>query len=379
MQSFHRRSSEKRGERGFVLVTMIAASIALIAVLGLAVDVGRIFIVKNETQSYCDAAAIAASLQLDGTTTGITNATAAVTNSTNKWNLDSTSVASPSVSFGTTSAGPWVTSPNPATGYLYTKVTATTAMGLYFLPVVVRASTQNVVSTAIAGQVDITSFPRGLAPYTAVAESTTGPLFGLTVGVEYDLQWPNRNANGFIKNPCAGDTSPLGNADTRVLVDWTSANSGYWGSTSNSTIEQEVLDLIQLQPVSVGTNIMPVLTNGNKASEGVYLDERAMQDTDTTDQTVGTPTTNNTYLGNPLHNGRRLLSVPIVNPTSAADTTVVGYGQFLLRTNNTGNYYQKIANGNDPYCAVYAGPYSVGSSHPGVGGTTGASFVKLVQ
>jgi Flp pilus assembly protein TadG len=388
MSILHRRSSQNRRERGFVLITMIAASIALIAVLGLAVDVGRVFIVKNETQSYSDAAAIAASLQLDGTTTGITNATAAVTNSTNKWNLDSASVASPSVSFGKTSAGPWVTSPNPATGYLYAKVTATTAMGLYFLPVVVRATTQNVVSTAIAGQIDITTFPRGLAPYTAVSTNTTGPNFGLTVGDSYDIQWPQYNStrNGCSANnpdkcfnspPCSDESKA---SEAAVVSNWGSSISGYWGSTSNNTIEQEILDLVQLQAVSVGTNIQPVLTSGNKASEAGYLDERASQDVNTTDNTVGTPTTSNTYLGD-LHNGRRLIAVPIVDPVDPTHTNVIGYGQFLLQANGPGisNWYTKSTNGNDPFCAVYAGPYNVGSTNPGAGGSTGATRVKLVQ
>jgi len=38
-------------KRGFVLVTMAIAAIALIGMLGLAVDVGRMFIAKNETQN----------------------------------------------------------------------------------------------------------------------------------------------------------------------------------------------------------------------------------------------------------------------------------------------------------------------------------------
>jgi len=55
--------NSRRGQRhGFVLVTMAMAAIALIAALGLAVDVGRMFIAKNETQTYCDSAALAAAL-----------------------------------------------------------------------------------------------------------------------------------------------------------------------------------------------------------------------------------------------------------------------------------------------------------------------------
>src|SRR5262245_16023984 len=87
----------KRRQRGFVLITMGVAAVALFGALGMAVDLGRMFIAKNETQSFCDAAALAAALQLDGTTNGITKAQSAVSNSTNKWGLGSTAFDSPTV------------------------------------------------------------------------------------------------------------------------------------------------------------------------------------------------------------------------------------------------------------------------------------------
>ncbi len=119
----HRKSAAVTGrrksrERGFVLVTMAVAAIALIGVLGLAVDLGHMFISKNETQAYCDSAALAAALVLDGTTSGITNAKAAVTSSTNAWNFSTASVSSPTVTFATALAGPWQSNPSPAAGYI---------------------------------------------------------------------------------------------------------------------------------------------------------------------------------------------------------------------------------------------------------------------
>ena len=78
-------------------------AIALMGALGLAVDLGRVFIAKNETQAFCDAAALAAALALDGTSTGITSAQAAVTSSTNQWNFGTTAVSSPTVVFATAS------------------------------------------------------------------------------------------------------------------------------------------------------------------------------------------------------------------------------------------------------------------------------------
>src|SRR5665213_2080631 len=128
-------------KRGFVLVTMAVAAIALIGMLGLAVDVGRMFIAKNETQNYCDSAALAAALALDGTTAGITSARNAVTNSANAWNLNTTTVKNPIVTFAKSLSGPFVASPSPADGYNVARVSATVAMQLYFIPVIVAQTT----------------------------------------------------------------------------------------------------------------------------------------------------------------------------------------------------------------------------------------------
>jgi len=371
-----------RGERGFVLITMAIATVAMILVLGLAVDIGRIFITKNETQAYCDAAALAATLKLDGTTTGITSAQTAVSASTNSWNFSTVRITAPVVTFATSVAGPWVASPSPATGYIFTRVIATAPQQLYFMPIIVPQYTQNVASAATAGQIAITSFPRGLAPYTAVSTNTVGPSFGLTVGDSYDIQWPQYNGTRagcgggnpdkcFVSPPCTGDSTA---SKAAVVTNWGANTSGYWGGNSNSIIEQEILDVIQLQSLAIGTNITPVLSNGTKASEAGYLDQRASQDINTSDNAVGG------YMAAP-HNGRRLLAMPIVDPVDPTQTTVIGYGLFLLMANGPGatNYYTKNTNGNDPFCALYAGSYNIGSNSPGTGGTTGASRVKLVQ
>lgn len=379
----------RKSERGFVLITMTAAAIAIFLAVGMAVDIGRMFIVKNETQNFCDAAALAAALSLDGTSTGITNAQNAVTNSTNTWNFGTSTISSPTVEFATTSNGPWSGSPSSPSGILYVRVKATAPVPMYFIPVVNQIFTQNVNSYAIGGQIPYGSFKQGLAPYTAVSTNTTGPNFGLTVGENYDIQWPQFNGSrgncpsvptdcfNPSSKPCSGDlNSP--NTLAAVAANWGSANNGYWGASSNSDIQNEILDVIQLTPISVGTNITPVLTNGNKAAEAVYLDDRASEDTNYTDNTVGINPASG-YLADP-HNGRRLLAVPIVDPISPTETDVVGYGQFLLYTNGSpSNYYQKTNNGNDPFCAIYAGPFDIGSFTTGAGGTNGATVVRLVQ
>ena len=59
----------------------------LLAVVGMAFDLGRVYIARNEAQFFTDAASMAAAKQLDGTAAGLDRARAAVTALPNRWNL----------------------------------------------------------------------------------------------------------------------------------------------------------------------------------------------------------------------------------------------------------------------------------------------------
>jgi Flp pilus assembly protein TadG len=391
-------------QSGFVLITMAAACIAMLGALGLAVDMGRIFIAKSETQAYVDAQSVAAALQLDGTSTGITNAINAATDSsnswnysaTNKWNFDTSTIGSPTVDFATAQAGPWYSTDASlaAAGVSdsdvsYVRVQATVAVPMAFLPVVMttKTYTQSVKSQAIAGQVSFsnsTSLSVGLAPFTGVASSLTGPNYGFTPGGSYDIQWPQYNSsrsqcnnghplNCFNKPPCASETTT---AEQAVVNHWGSSLSGYWGSNSASVINQEILDQAQLQAVAVGTDLQPVLSNGQKQSASKSLDDRVNEDP------ANTETDYASYIADASHNGRRLIVVPLVNPSNKPgggdQSPVIAYGEFFLQTNATQDYYASTK-GNEPYCAIYVGPGNIGSNNSYVNTTSGTTRVRLMQ
>jgi len=408
--------SRRAKQSGMVLITMGAAALALLGALGMAVDMGRMFIAKNEAQAYADAHALSASLMLNGKSTGIDNAIAAVTSASatfnfsdnDRWNFNNCSFltssgntcssTTPTVNFATSSSGPWYADAAAvnAAGINYAdidtvKVVASLNERLYFVPAVLggAAFTSTLNGTAIAGQVAITSFPKGLAPFTAVGPSTTGPRFGLTEGVEYTIQWPQYNStrqhcspgmpdNCFVRPPCPGDqTQTLGD----VVQHWGAQTNGYWGFSSGSSINETILGTLQLQAVTVGTDIQPVLSNGNKASTANALDDRVNSDP------INYANVYSTYLTTAGHNGRREIVVPIVHPTTNAgtdQTTVSGYGLFFLESSesspgNTSNFYTHVT-GNEGYCAIYAGPFNLGSIDNGSdGSTTGASRVRLLQ
>jgi len=368
----------KRSRRsGFVLITMALASVGTLAVVGLAVDVGRLYVIRNELQSYTDAAALSAALKLNGTSSGLTAANAALTAMSNKWDFATASVATGTLVFGQTATGPWYAAPASAAGYAFTKVTARVAAPIYFLSVLAGQKTQNVSAVSTAAQIARSSFQTGLGPFTAVSSQPAAANFGFTVGQQYAIQWPAFNGTRahcsalnpdacFVSNPCAGDSQ---SSRAAVVQYWSSSTDGYWGSNANSTIEAEVLDLIQLQPVALGS--LMNMSSGNKAAEGAALDDRVNQDGDLTDNTVPG------YVANSRHNGRRLLPVPVVQPTSSG-TYAIGYAAFLLMSDGRSTFYKKQT-GNEPFCAVYAGSYVIGSADPGATSSTGAYRVGLVE
>ncbi len=374
-------------QRGYVLLTMGASAVVLFGVLGMAVDIGRMFIGKSEVQAFSDSAALAAALDLDGTTTGITAAKAAVAANANQWNFDTTKVASYTVDFAKTSSGPWDTSPNPAAGYIYVRVWATAPVGLYFIRVVVSQATQNVNSLSISGQIAQTSLGQGLGPYTAVGPDPSDTKnFGLVPGNQYDIRWPDYSLNKgscdqqhpdkcFNASLCSGDDISPRTAAWEVAQQWQSSSiKGFWGNTnSNNVLDQEVLDAIQLQAVAPGSDV--TMTSGNKQSEGTALNTRVSEDGDITDNTPST------YLANTAHNGRRMFALPIVTPTqvsNVAEGYVLGYGNFLLLSdgNNPSTFYKGVGNG--AFCAVYMGGYVQAGTGPG-GGNAGYYKVKLIQ
>lgn len=76
-----------KSQRGFVLIAMSVSMLVLLAVIGLAFDLGRIYIARNEAQVFTDAAAMAAAFSLDGTAAGIGKAREAVARVPMRWQL----------------------------------------------------------------------------------------------------------------------------------------------------------------------------------------------------------------------------------------------------------------------------------------------------
>src|SRR5260370_35731480 len=88
------KRSSKSSEKGFVLIACVVCAVVLFGMAGLAMDLGRMYITKNEAQSFADSAALYAAQQLDGTTTGLANADNTVATNPNAWNFGTTAFTS---------------------------------------------------------------------------------------------------------------------------------------------------------------------------------------------------------------------------------------------------------------------------------------------
>ena len=387
-----RTSSNNRRDRGFALITMAFCIFVLLGFTGLAVDIGHLYIVKNEVQAFADAAALAAAQELDSTTTGTSAARTDATNTTNRFNFGTTTVPTVLVDFSLPDATgannyTWVSNPNPASGYTMVRVRAAATVPLYFMPAVSAPTTSTVWASAVAGQIKVTSFKQGVFPFSPFAQTfnlaktasnslcgtpvTNGcvdSMTGLTVGQQYTLRWPSNpnpsNGNGNT-NMCPGD-----NAAGQTMVDIANAaggsERGFIEDTSASLIAQTIID--DLQSVNRVVGDLVTMTGGAKQSQLDSLQTRINQDQNTTAMDSGA------YFSS-SHNNRRIVAC-LINDGSLVNGNqydTIQMGAFLLLPSaQYGN------GGNQSWCAEYLGPYVQGGKRRGAG-SDGAYIIKLVM
>jgi Flp pilus assembly protein TadG len=373
----------------------------LFGLLGMAFDIGRMFIAKNEAMAYVDAAAVAAARQLDGTPQGGARATAAALEGWARWNFGTTTFASPVVEFSVSKDGPWDAAPASWTNVGHARVTATvTNIPLFFIPLASFAgdipNSGQVAYLAVAGQIRAT--PQNVFPFSPIAhadlqtsaEVTGADIdFGFIKGGRYTFRWPQNPSLG--SGLCPEDNNALWlNKVDQSNGGW----RGYITSHDASTIRGEIQNDI------IGRAEVPVLDqsatinggNGNKGTEASAMEDRVNQDADhfsteyytdaeitafynaapagavtsafLTGRAGADPNAYNWRRDNPngltyVGNGRRVVTVLVnsgarsstANPGTfyASPNTVLGYAQFFL--------YELTykAKPQDTYCAEYIG------------------------
>jgi hypothetical protein len=329
----------------------------LLGVAGLAVDIGRMYITKNEAQAYVDSASLSAAMQLDGTSAGITRAANAPSTDTGKWRFDTTTFANVVTTFGTASTGPFIaTPPNPPTNYNYVQVIASVNLPMYLIRPL-TGPTATVAAAAVASRRAVTSLPGGefpFSPYTRKAspDDALDP-FGYKIGWDYTFRWGSPGTS----TTCGTDaTKPnlSNNGDVR----------GYCCvSSSGADLRQAIVGGIT-DPVTIGQNVP--MNTGDKNTEEPAIAMRVDIDTNTTAATYAN------YIASGTGNGARVVVV-VVNG-GAPNYIAVGFAGFFLLQDSS---YLGL-NGNTSACAEYIGSWTQGVTPPSPGGS-GAYRIRLVQ
>ena len=395
--------------RGYVLVATALASVVLVGTLGLCLDLARMYIGRNELQSFTDAASIAGANRMDGSVAGITNATNEATGNLNKWAFGGNTVSPVTVDFSLLSDGPWISSPNPALGYRFIRVQAQGSMGLYFLPILPGlGNARTVRATSVSGQMFTGELGDGAFPFSPDAH-VPNPIpvdptgnFGYIKGEMYTMRWDPvgkgskvgiENSSGNKMVGCNGDMNTPGfipGADNNGQRGYIDLEEGGGGGGA-AYIRDAVLSRADVgDPIEVGDIIDNA--EGNKQTIVDAILERIAQDTNTTDDryytapalAIGLEPPGRTYYdvdppgvpppSPPRGNGRRIVTVPVNNPTN---NMVMGFAMFFLHLDPCP---QAGGPGNpQPCCAEYIGNASRLPAWGGQGNGAGSLGVYRIK
>ncbi|MBV9768023.1 MAG: hypothetical protein JOZ32_00495 [Bryobacterales bacterium] len=136
-----------RPRQGFVLIVTSIALTLLLALAGLGIDIGRMYVIRAELQSFTDAAALSAALELNGTDAGLARARAGAARWTTgpgamRWNMGTEPITNVTTSFAQGAGSPdgetpndqsWRERPAEGAGYRFVRVVASEPAPVIFL------------------------------------------------------------------------------------------------------------------------------------------------------------------------------------------------------------------------------------------------------
>jgi hypothetical protein len=345
---------------------------------GLALDLGRVYIAKNETQTFCDAAALLAAMALDGASF-VAAGNAVDQSKANQWNPGAASFAGSSgdttvlTEFAKPRPGDssqpdeqtWSASPPSAAGYLFVRVIASVTLPMYLLPVVGTARSQRVAAASVAGQVPLASFSGGLLPFSPIRHEGD-----FEVGKSYTLRYP---AGDFAAGDlCSGDRDDA--AFVSAAKSQPPSERGFYEDSQQPMLSKAIVDGVFPFPVAFPGKI--AMSGGAVPAAQTGLNERINFDSDRTSTTYAQYQANR-FNGKRVGNGFRLVGAPInAGPAAGGGARdIVGFGGFFLSASAMQVYYspgEKTA-----WCAEYYGVWSKAGQGAGPG-TAGRAYTSVL-
>ena len=342
----------------------------LLGAAGLAIDVGRMYVARNEAQGFVDSAALAAAAQLDDTNGGVTRAVSAVANNPKRWQFGTSTFTDVQTLMAASPNGPWLAPgslPSPPVGYYHARVSTTVNPRLYLLALLAHSSASTIRAQASAGRVNRPYFTEGIFPFSPYSHKIAADcatcddandLFGFQIGSQYTLRW-SASPKLHKENICSGD-------DSQTMIDISNGGGGsirgYIELNSAADLSQAILSNVTTDLAVSGSADVPTnftldstvdMDGGAKNSViNQAVATRSGQDTDSLSPNY------TAYKASRAGNGRRMVVVPINN--GAPNFAIAGFAGFFLLT--PGSY---DPTGNEPACAEYVGAWTQGNPYSG--------------
>ncbi len=393
---------------------MAISAFAILGAAGLAIDLGQMFIVRNETQTYTDFVALAAVQQLNGTTQGITGAAATPGQSAMRYGFAQTAFTGTNMRFSRDAGVTWVsTADAEASAVDVTHVEVSHLVSnvkLFFLPAVTGIMTGKVGARSVAGQELITRFDPGTGvgtlPFTPMthelggtnsdtclggspcADGTPNTIWGYALGDELTLRWPSStDSDCDVGHPQYPDNCGIsaGNKHTNRYCDSESSaqraayianrntsERGYFEYNSANDIRQAVLgnDAPDFS-IAIGETLNT--TTGVKATMSDALEARVAQDPPEGEGEL--------YSYNPgwpryqadTYPAERLDWRIGIIPISDYNRVVLGFAKVYLPANQP-------KPGNRSLCAIFVGVADLdGSGSGGSSSSSGRTVARLIE
>jgi uncharacterized membrane protein len=146
----------RRSRNGFVLIVTTIALTILLAMAALAIDLGRMYVIRAELQSFADAAVLSAAMQLDGTASGIANARAGAARLATgphamRWDLGTQPITNIATSFSANNKI-WQEKPKQPGEARYVRVIVSEPAPVIFLRIFQPAASTTVVAASVAAK-----------------------------------------------------------------------------------------------------------------------------------------------------------------------------------------------------------------------------------
>jgi len=282
-----------RTQRGIVLPLMAVSLVTLMGFMGLALDVGYVYMVRNELQDAADAAALAGAGKLFSGSSSTPDFTGASTKASSAISLLNNKAANAALVTGTISTGYWNLTGSP-TGL---HATATSPNDFPAVQVQIsKSSTNGAVNTFFSKALGINTFN----PTATAVAMVTGPgkgnlfpmvlsqcLFDQYYGSNGPLTAPNTNylpnqdkipqikGQPYIFAMDSHYPIPLGGGKNCTPGKWTSYNS----SSSDTTAMSKMID---------GSQINSMARDDNFSTKDVTADPKSLSKAAATNCSSGT-------------------------------------------------------------------------------------------